>query len=299
MDRRDIMMHKVFVVDDNKKNIRLLREILEDNFFEVYPFENGLSVVAMAKELKPSIILLDIMMPEMDGFEVCQALKQDLETQDIPVIMITAKAEGADVKRGLESGAFDYIKKPIDEVETLARIQAVLRFKDEQDQLKERAMKDSMTGLFNHALLMDLFQKEYAKAERNNDPLSFVMLDIDFFKKVNDTYGHKAGDHVLRGIASILNLTVRQSDMVGRYGGDEFGLILPGISSEHALQLCERLRKSVEEHIFHLDTVVMITVSIGVCNRSLEFTEYKEMIRMADKMLYEAKAKGRNRVIMG
>jgi two-component system, cell cycle response regulator len=293
-------MHKIFVVDDNKKNIRLLQEILEDNSFEVYSFENCLPVVTMAKELKPSIILLDIMMPEMDGFEVCQALKSDLETQDIPIIMVTAKAEGTDVKRALESGAFDYIKKPIDEVETLARIQAALRFKDTQDQLKERAMKDSMTGLYNHVLLMDLFQKEYTKAERNNSPISYAMIDVDFFKTVNDTYGHKAGDHILRGIAAILNLTVRQSDIVGRYGGEEFGLVLPSTSGEQALQLCERLRKSIAEHQFHLDklAVTMITVSIGICIRSSKFNDYKEMVQMADKMLYEAKAKGRNRVEM-
>ncbi|HBF36334.1 MAG TPA: diguanylate cyclase response regulator, partial [Firmicutes bacterium] len=195
------MMKKVFVVDDNKKNIRLLQEILEDNSFEVYPFESGLSVVDKAKEIKPDIILLDIMMPEMDGFVVCQNLKREPETKDIPVIMVTAKAEGADVKKALENGAFDYIKKPIDEVETLARIQAALHFKEEQDQLKERAMKDSMTGLYNHALLVDLSKKEYVKAERSGVPLSFAMLDIDFFKAVNDIYGHKAGDSVLQEIA--------------------------------------------------------------------------------------------------
>ncbi len=293
-------MNKVFVVDDNKKNIRLLQEILEDNSFEVYPFESGLSVVNKAKEIKPDIILLDIMMPEIDGFELCQSLKNEPETMDIPVIMVTAKAEGSDVKRALEFGAFDYIKKPIEEVETLARINAALRFKKDQDLLKEKAMKDSLTGLYNHALLEELLKKEFLNAERTNDPVSYAMLDIDFFKTINDTYGHKAGDHVLRGIAAILNLTVRQNDIVGRYGGEEFGLVLPETSAEPAFQLCEWIRKAIEEHLFHLDKKeVKITVSIGVCIKSPEFKDYKEMIQKADKMLYEAKAKGRNRVEIG
>jgi len=291
-------MKKVFVVDDNKKNIRLLQEILEDNSFEVYPFESGLSVVDKAKEIKPDIILLDIMMPEMDGFVVCQNLKREPETKDIPVIMVTAKAEGADVKKALENGAFDYIKKPIDEVETLARIQAALHFKEEQDQLKERAMKDSMTGLYNHALLVDLSKKEYVKAERSGVPLSFAMLDIDFFKAVNDIYGHKAGDSVLQEIAGILAQTMRQSDIVGRYGGEEFGLILPNTTGEQAYQLCERLRSAIAEYPFYVDTqkTINLTVSIGVCARSAEQTDYKQMLGKADQMLYEGKHKGRNRV---
>jgi diguanylate cyclase (GGDEF)-like protein len=293
-------MNKVFVVDDNQKNIRLLQEILEDNSFEVYPFENGFSVLDKAKEIKPDIILLDIMMPEIDGFELCKSLKDEPETSDIPVIMVTAKAEGSDVKKAFEVGAFDYIKKPIDEVETIARIHAALRFKKDKDLLKEKAMKDSLTGLYNHALLEELLKKEFIKSERTNHPVSYAMLDIDFFKSINDTYGHKAGDHILRGVAAILNLTVRQSDIVGRYGGEEFGLVLPEISAERAYQLCERIRTAIAEHLFHLDNKeVNITVSIGICTKSPEFNDYKEMIQKADKMLYEAKAKGRNRVEIG
>lgn len=291
------MNTKVFVVDDNKKNIRLLQEILEDNQFEVHSFEDGLSVVTMAKELKPDIILLDIMMPQLDGFEVCRQLKNDMGTRDIPVIMITAKAEGEDVKKALELGVFDYIKKPIDEVETLARINAALRYQEHQDQLQQLAMKDSLTGLYNHALLTDSLERELRKAIRTNGRVAYAMLDIDFFKAINDTYGHEAGNRVLKEIASILSRNIRRENIVGRYGGEEFGLILPDVSGEQAYQLCERIRKTVEDFLFDLGPLsVKVTVSIGVCISSSDMKDKQELIQMADQMLYAAKAKGRNRV---
>jgi diguanylate cyclase (GGDEF)-like protein len=289
------MYDTILVVDDNSKNLRLLKDILEDENFTVFTANNGLPVLKMTHDIKPDIILLDVMMPGMDGFEVCKLLKGDYEIKNIPVIMVTAKTESADLKKALEIGAFDYIKKPIDEMEVIARIKSALRFKQYQDKLNEMASKDGLTGVFNHALLIELFEKELSKRERNCGDIAFVMLDIDFFKKVNDTYGHISGDMVLKELSGILTASTRSSDIVGRYGGEEFGIVLPEITAENAYQLCERIRQSVENHDFSTGKdIIKITISMGIFFKGT--INSQSMIKKADEALYKAKQNGRNRV---
>ncbi len=292
------MYDKVLVVDDNNNNVRLLIDILEDEGFEVFTSNSGLPVVEMARNLKPDVILLDIMMPEMDGFEVCRALKEDNNLRDIPVIMVTAKVESKDLKNALDIGAVDYIKKPIDEVEVIARVQSVLRQKKTKEELKDRASRDGLTGLFHHALLLELFEKELKNQERNQSGISFVMLDIDFFKKINDTYGHTSGDVVLKELSELLVAGTRSGDFVGRYGGEEFGMVLPQISKEDTFSLCERLRQAIEKHEFFIGIkVIKATVSIGFYHKVAEDRiTCEEMVKCADEALYKAKQSGRNRV---
>jgi len=292
------MITKILVVDDNLNNIRLLTDILEDENFTVYTADNGAAVLAMVHKLKPDVILLDIMMPGLDGFEVCKLLKNDFDIKDIPVIMVTAKTEGIDIKKSLEMGAFDYIKKPIDEIEVIARVQSAIRFKQTQDKLKEMAMKDGLTGLYNHALLIELFEKEIDKQQRNNGSISFAMIDIDDFKKINDTYGHISGDTVLKELSNILMSSVRGGDIVGRYGGEEFSIVFPGIDEQNAFQLCERIRKEVEDFNFEIGIeTVKITISIGINFNELKgIINKREIIQKADEALYRAKHNGRNRV---
>lgn len=294
------MSSKVLVVDDNQLNARLLADILEDEGFKVYSISDAFEVIAFTHREKPDIILLDIMMPGMDGFQVCQLLKNDVQSGDIPVIMVTAKTQGTDIKRALDIGAFDYIKKPIDEIEVVARVHSALRFKKQQDQLKETAMKDGLTGIYNHALLMEFLTKEFHKQSRTGESFCFVMLDIDYFKKVNDTYGHTAGDMVLKELSRILVESVRNCDVVGRYGGEEFGLVLSGINADQALHLCERIRSSIEKHSFIIgdgNKKINITVSMGVCVKSSQEPEpLAEIVKKADEALYRAKAAGRNKV---
>ena len=292
------MNNRVLVVDDNKNNVRLLKAILEDEKFEVYVCERAVTAVELSHQLKPDIILLDIMMPEMDGFEVCRALKADFEIKDIPVIMVTARTDTSDLKAALDMGAFDYIRKPIDEIEVIARVQSALRYKQQHDKLKEMASKDGLTGLFNHALLMDLFSKEYKKQERNLGELNFVMLDIDYFKKVNDTYGHTAGDIILKELSDILIKASRNGDIVGRYGGEEFSIVLPETSAENAYKLCERIRATVESTEFYTGKEnIRITISMGLyCKEINDNISSDDMIKSADKALYAAKQAGRNRV---
>jgi two-component system cell cycle response regulator len=198
------MNEKILVIDDTKLNISILTDILENESFTVFSADNGLPVLEMAHRLQPDVILLDIIMPVIDGFEVCKLLKSDHELKDIPVIMVTARTEGNDIKNALEIGAFDYIKKPFDEIEVIARIHSALRLKKLQDKLKDLAMKGALTGLYNYALLLELFEKEIAKQERISRDISFVMLDIDYFKKINDTYGHTPGNIILKELSNIL-----------------------------------------------------------------------------------------------
>lgn len=292
------MNEKILVIDDTNLNIKILRKILEDEGFTVFSTNNGLSILEMTRKIKPDVILLDIMMPELDGFEVCKLLKNDFDAKDILVIMVTAKTDGYHIKNALELGAFDYIKKPLDKIEVIARIQSALRLKDEQDKLKELAMKDGLTGLYNHTSFMELFEKELARQQRINCNISFVMIDIDYFKKVNDTYGHTAGNMILKDVSDILINSVRQSDIVCRYGGEEFSLVLPGADKEGAFQLCERIRQKIEDFNFNIgDKTISITVSIGIFFKdSKDNITQNEIIQKADEELYKAKSKGRNRV---
>lgn len=292
------MSCKVLVVDDVKTNVKLLTEILEDEGYTVHSAYSGVGLRELVHSLHPDIILLDIMMPGIDGFEVCRQLKKDFELKDIPIIMVTARTDGKDIRQALEMGAFDYIKKPVDEVEVLARVQSALRFKQQQDALKVLAMRDGLTGVYNHSLLLELLDRELAKQERNRKGICFAMLDIDHFKKINDTYGHMAGDLILQELCRILTRELRKSDVVGRYGGEEFGIILPEITEEDAYLLCDRVRRTVEDNHFQLeDRTVRITISIGLCFKSGEEELLTgEMIKRADEALYRAKNHGRNRI---
>ncbi|MDP4144728.1 MAG: diguanylate cyclase [Bacillota bacterium] len=292
------MNTKILVVDDNNMNVRLLKEILEDEGYEVYSCLEGLSVLKTTYEVKPDAILLDIMMPGIDGFQVCSLLKKDFETKDIPVIMVTAKNSGNDIKDALELGAFDYIKKPIDEVEVIARLKSALRYKSDHDKLKELAMKDGLTGLYNHSLLIELFDKELKKQSDNGGNIAFVMLDIDYFKTVNDTYGHVSGDRILRELSEILISYTGKSNIIGRYGGEEFGIVLPELDKEAVFDLCEEIRLKVEENSFDIgDKIIGITVSMGICYKSgKKLLRSGEIIEKADEALYRAKENGRNRI---
>jgi diguanylate cyclase (GGDEF)-like protein len=291
------MSIKILVVDDNKLNVKLLKDILEDEKYEVHTLDSGIHVLEKSIDIKPDAILLDIMMPGIDGFEVCRLLKENSETKNIPIIMVTAKTEGEDLKKAFHLGAFDYIKKPIDELEVLARLNSALMFSQQQKKLESMAMKDGLTGLYNHKLSIELFEKEFIKARRHHKSIAFLMLDIDYFKNINDSYGHRVGDEILREVADIIKKNSRVSDIIGRYGGEEFCITLLDISVEEANLVCERIRQAVDSNIFTTkEHSIHITLSIGNCFKYPENPcGYEEVIIQADKALYQAKRLGKNR----
>ena len=291
------MSYKILVVEDDEYNMKILKKILKDENYKVYTQSDGKDAVEKAKWARIDAVLLDIMMPEIDGFSVCQLLKEDPETRDIPIIMVTAITEGETLKRAFELGAFDYIKKPIDRIEVLARLSAALEYSEQQKKLQDMAMRDGLTGLYTHTLLLELLEKECSKARRYKTSLAFLMIDIDHFKKVNDTYGHRAGDMILSLVADTLEINSRRSDVVGRYGGEEFGIVLQDISYDNAWIVCERIRSSVENFEYRIgDKTVKITISIGMAYKESEAeADFEKMITTADKALYQAKKNGRNR----
>lgn len=294
------MSQKILVVDDNALNLKMLTDILQNAGYEAYTTQDGSQVIKIVNESPPDIILLDLIMPNVDGFEICKLLKDNYLTKDIPIIMITARTDSGSIKKALELGVFDYIKKPIEEIEVIARVQSTLRFKEQLEQLKEMSLKDGLTGLYNHYFLIELFEKELTRHERTGHGLGFIMVDIDYFKKVNDTYGHQPGDLVLKKLANLLVKSVRQGDVVGRYGGEEFGIVFTNSSKEDAIRASERIRKRVENYVFSIsETDIRITVSIGICyKKPHQALTCQQMVQYADKALYSAKRNGRNQFVV-
>jgi len=290
---------RILAVDDSVINLKLLSTILGREGFEVITTDDSLQALPLTIEHRPELLLLDIMMPGLSGLELLALLKSNNVTDSIPVLMVTARTQGSDVKAALEAGAFDYVKKPLDEVEIVARVRSALRYKQHQDRLTEMATHDSLTGLFNHRLLIELLERELATARRKEQIVSFCMVDIDHFKKLNDTWGHQAGDHVLQEVCRLLSDGLRKSDPVGRYGGEEFGIVLGGCGPEKALALCERLRTTIEDHEFQVKSEsVKITVSLGVSWAEPDDEGGAgELILRADQALYRAKAGGRNTLV--
>ncbi len=296
---------KVLVIDDNEVIRKLTSTQLSKKNYLVKTAENGQAGIDIARCFQPHVILLDVMMPELDGYAVCEKLKASDETMDIPIIMLTGKTESVDKIKGLEKGASDYVTKPFDHGELLARVATHVKIKIMWDDLQEKnrmlhelSRRDELTGLHNYRHFMERISYEFNRSNRYNLPLCCVILDLDYFKKVNDSYGHQAGDFVLREVAKITRESIREIDLAARYGGEEFALILPHTKLENALCLCERIRMNVESRTFNFNNYkIKNTVSLGVVSRRDNNPEsYSEMIKFADEALYSAKENGRNRV---
>jgi len=289
------MPDKVLVIDDSTDIHDLVRVRLGKEHVVIHSAFSGVAGLEAARQIQPDVILLDVDMPDRDGFAVCTDLKSDPLTMEIPIIFLTG-ADSTDEKiRGLELGATDYVTKPFDPAELRARVRASLRNRYLVELLSKKAMIDGLTGLWNRAYLDARIGTELSASRRSGRPLSCIMADVDRFKQINDSYGHGFGDEVLKAVSSILVDGCRTEDIVCRYGGEEFTILLPDTNVESAAALAERLRQAiVEGHFLYRDKPVIVTCSFGVAN--LRGTVPPSLVELADEALYRAKHAGRNRV---
>ena len=290
---------RVLAIDDSDLVHRLLRARLRHERIDLHSVQTAEEGIRVAKELVPEVILLDIDLDDLDGFEVLARLKADPKTRDIAVIFVSASAETMDRVRGLDLGAVDFVGKPFDVTELRARVRSALRTQRLLRMLSQRAQLDGLTGLWNRAHLDDRLASEVSGALRHGTELSLILCDLDRFKSLNDTHGHPFGDEVLERTAAVLT-SGRSQDVACRYGGEEFAVILPGTGIKKAAEVAERHRAGVEA-IEWLDRPgVRVSGSFGVADLScIEGSASPEaLISTADTALYQAKTTGRNRVVM-
>lgn len=303
-------LHRLLLIEDSLTQALKTRHLLQDEGYDVTVCRTGEEGLTAARSFQHDMVLLDVNLPGTSGFDVCQKIKSNPETRDIPVLMLTAHGRVEDLVEGIESGADDYVTKPFHELELKARIKSLLRTRHLQMELVEKnaalmsaykeieqlAITDSLTELYNRRFFNQRIVNEVERAKRFHTPLSSVMIDVDCFKRLNDTHGHLTGDSVLRVIADILKAEIRQIDIAARFGGEEFILLLPETVKAGATVLAERIRVAVMEHDF--GQIGQVTVSAGVAElpQSNDVTsEY--LINLADGALYRAKMAGRNRVV--
>lgn len=290
---------KILTVDDNQTNLILMKVYLEK--MGVVPLMAGsaLDGLELAYNEKPDVILLDIMMPDMDGHEVCRRLKSDTRTASIPIIFVSARDTAEDKITGLELGAIDYIFKPLNPGELRARVGAILRMLDLQEELLTQANTDPLTGLANRRHFFEIFERQIIESSEKNTPLSLCMIDIDFFKSVNDTYGHIGGDNILKQLAAILKNNLYPLDFAARYGGEEFIVSLPDTDLDHAVRAAEKLRSFIQSYKWNISAEQLnLTVSLGAAAMDTStLPDPYELVSKADKALYAAKSRGRNCVV--
>ena len=304
---------RILIVDDIEDNVELLRARLEARGYLIDAASDGQQALDAVRASPPDLILLDVMMPKIDGIEVARRLKQDPTLPFIPIIMQTALDSIEHKVEGLDAGADDYITKPIHFSELQARVRSLLRIKALQEKVANRERElsemndrlllisrtDGLTGLANRRHIEERLHEMWEHATRLNEPLACVMCDIDKFKSVNDTYGHQAGDAVLKQFADVLKHEAREIDRVGRYGGEEFIVLLPGTVLDAAVTFAERVRSAVEARTFTFDGGTLLrTVSCGVAAfPHPRVSAHEGLIKAADGALYVAKETGRNKVV--
>ncbi|MGB3514597.1 MAG: diguanylate cyclase [Microcoleaceae cyanobacterium] len=300
----------ILVVDDVATNLKLLRVILEPIGYSLTFAMGGHQALERVTVFKPDLILLDLMMPEMDGLEVCQRLKSNPKYADIPIIFLTANYDKTNLITAFELGAIDYISKPFNHAELLARVRNHLLLKYTIDRLKatqielqnalteirEIANTDPLTGILNRRSLFEIANQEFNRVNRYNLPFSILLLDLDHFKQVNDNYGHLVGDMALCAVVKKINQGIRKVDFLGRYGGEEFIAVLPETNAEQALILAERIRELVASSSIDIEKESLkLTLSIGVTSYHPNDRSIEDMISRADKGVYQAKKLGRNK----
>jgi diguanylate cyclase (GGDEF)-like protein len=294
----------ILLIDDVPANLDVLLEHLQDERVRLLAATSGEDALRLALEAPPDLILLDIMMPGMDGYEVLRRLKECPETRPVPVIFLTAMSDATNEAKGLAMGAVDYIAKPFVVPVLKARVKNHLELKRKTDLLTQLASIDGLTGVANRRQLNASLQNEWSRCQRHQHPLSLILIDVDHFKPYNDHYGHGSGDSCLRRVAKALQTQCqRPGDLLARYGGEEFVALVPESTTDEAYRAAERLRTAVESLAIphqYATAADIVTVSLGVASM-IPDTEHRPESRldMADRALYLAKEAGRNRIALG
>ena len=304
------MPEKILVVDDDAAVRREISKDLESAGYQVVTGENGQEALAKVRDERPDLIIMDVEMPGMGGRETCRIIKANKSFGFVPILLVTARQDVQTKVEGLEMGADDYLMKPLNYLELIARVKSMLRMKALQDELlgtneklknvnerlQELSMTDPLTGLYNRLFFHKRIDYEFQRADRYRCALALLMLDLDHFKQVNDTYGHPFGDYVLQKTASLLLKSVRQVDIVARYGGEEIVIACPETNMEQAKIVAERIRSNMDKAEFSSDgstTHVTCSLGIAVCPRE-DIKTADDLLRAADEALYRAKQAGRN-----
>ncbi|MBT3201397.1 MAG: diguanylate cyclase [Phycisphaerales bacterium] len=287
---------KIVIIDDSPDALALAKARLTKECDDIFCANCGKDGLKMVREEIPDLILLDVDMPDISGFDICRTLKNDDDLHTIPIIFLSGTCGQQDKVKGLDIGAVDFVTKPFDAFELRARVRVALRTKHLHDLLSLHAQLDPLTELFNRRAMSERLEREWARAERHDKVISFAMLDLDHFKKINDTFGHSVGDRVLQNVAKTLISQCRKIDLPVRYGGEEFAIVIPDEAAEQAAKMVERLRDHIANTpLITGDTSVTITASFGVAD-STDRPSIKAMIEAADMAMYQAKQNGRNRV---
>ncbi len=300
----------ILIVDDSEVIRNRIRKVLQTEkdlplvFVEA---EDGIIGYKALLKQKIDLVICDLIMPQIDGYKLMELIKNHPELKNIPIIMLTAEGEQKKKNRALEKGASDYLTKPFDDAELLARVRMHLKLKLLQDELKEANQRltnlsntDALTEIYNRRYLMNTMVHEILRANRYHTPLSFLIMDLDDFKKLNDSYGHQAGDQILREVCKRMNAILRRTDVFARYGGEEFALLMTQTPLSNAEKAADKLRQVIAEAPFTLQgKTVDVTLSCGLsCFVDGEIDTIDAMIMAADRALYRAKREGKNRVIV-
>lgn len=311
-------MARILIVDDVPLNIKMLGELLREQY-EIFVANNGQKAIQLAAQIDPDLILMDVIMPDMDGFSTCRWLKSNKTTADIPIIFITARNESDDIVKGFEAGGQDYIAKPFNTQELYARVHNHIELKKSREAVAEYAAQlernndelnvllkkleimaaiDPLTGIANRRTAINRINEEAARYQRSGKNFCLLMVDIDNFKNINDSYGHEVGDHVIKHVVNTIQAHLRRHDMVSRWGGEEFLVLLPETDSLAGYIAAEKIRQCVETSVLRLkDLTVEVTVTIGGTVYDPDI-DLDANINWADEALYSGKNRSKNCVVM-
>ncbi len=305
---------RILVVEDSPAQAQGLAQVLGREGYQVEIAADGRDAIRRVRGDPPDLVLLDMILPDMDGLEVLRILKARAEDQFIPVILLSVKADLDSRVAGLRIGADDFLAKPFADAEIQARAGAMLRIKSLQDQLRaaksqleKLSVTDGLTGLYNHRHFEERLHEEFRRSHRYSDPVALIMLDLDHFKSINDRFGHPFGDRVLRGTAELISTTIRDPDVCARYGGEEFAIILPKAHLQGALAVAERIHREMELKTYAVESdpgarkpaEIRVTASLGIAfYPSKDVTSPEMLVKFADEALYRAKREGRNAICL-